>query len=261
MDISQIKSRLTQLQNQTSTKDNFWKPEPGKTQIRIVPYKHNKDNPFIELYFHYGLGKNKTYLSPVSFGRPDPVNEFADKLKSTGDKDEWIQGKRLEPKMRTFAPVIVRGKESEGVKFWGFGKTVYQELLSIIADPDYGDITDAINGRDVSVERITPAEAGNQYGKTTIRVKPNQTPITEDKDLLQNLFDNQSNLTELYTEPSYDDLKEALDNFFNPSEDGNDTTTTSNNVSATTTPTSNVGGTANKSTSNVEDAFDQLFNS
>ena len=26
--------------------------------------------------------------------------------------------------MRTFAPVVVRGKESEGVKFWGFGKTV-----------------------------------------------------------------------------------------------------------------------------------------
>ena len=262
MDISQIKNRLNQLQNQTSTKDNFWKPEPGKTQIRIVPYKHNKDNPFLELYFHYNLGKNKTYLSPVSFGRPDPVNEFADKLKSTGDKDEWIQGKRLEPKMRTFAPVVVRGKESEGVKFWGFGKTVYQELLSIIADPDYGDITDAINGRDISVERITPAEAGNQYGKTTIRVKPNQTPITEDKDLLQKLFDNQSNLTELYTEPSYDDLKEALDNFFNPSEDGStDTATTSNGVSATTTPTKNVGGSDNKSTSNVEYAFDQLFNS
>ena len=53
MDLNAIKSRLNQLQNQTSTKENFWKPEPGKTQVRIVPYKHNKDNPFIELYFHY----------------------------------------------------------------------------------------------------------------------------------------------------------------------------------------------------------------
>ena len=260
MDISQIKSRLNQLQNQTSTKENFWKPDPGKTQIRIVPYKHNKDNPFIELYFHYGLGKNKTYLSPVSFGKPDPVNEFADKLKSTGDKDEWIQGKRLEPKMRTFAPVIVRGKESEGVKFWGFGKTVYQELLSIIADPDYGDITDPINGRDVVVERITPAEAGNQYGKTTIRVKPNQIPITEEKELLEKIFNSQVNLTELYNEPTYEELKEALDNFFNPSDDDVSTTsTTPNGVQASTTPTSNVESKSGK-TSNVEDAFDQLFN-
>ena len=108
MDIDAIKSRLNQLQNTTT--NSFWKPQPGKTQIRIVPYIHNKSNPFSELYFHYSLVKNKTVLSPLSFGRPDPVQEFADKLKASGNKDEWIQGKRIEPKMRTFAPVIVRGE-------------------------------------------------------------------------------------------------------------------------------------------------------
>ena len=263
MDINAIKSKLTQLQSTTNTKDNFWKPEPGKQVVRIVPYKFNKDNPFIELFFHYNLGNNKTYLSPASFGRPDPVEEFANKLKSTGNKDEWIQGKRLEPKMRTFAPVIVRGKESEGVKFWGFGKTVYQELLGVIADPDYGDITDITNGRDIGIERQTPAEAGNQYGKTTIRVKPNQSPLVDDSGQLESLLENQSNLTELYTEPSYDDLKEVLQNYLNPSDDASETTTTtSNGVAASTTPTSNAGTTSDtKKTENVEDAFDQLFNS
>ena len=258
MDLNAIKSKLNQLQSQTSTTENFWKPEPGNQVVRVVPYKHNKDNPFIELHFHYNLG-NKTYLSPVSFGRPDPVQEFADKLKSTGDKDEWIQGKRLEPKMRTFVPVVVRGRESEGVKFWGFGKTVYQELLSVIADPDYGDITDPVNGRDIGIERQTPAEAGNQYGKTTVRVKPNQTPITEDKTLLEAVFENQANVTELYTEPSYDELKEALATYLNP-ETETDTTTTSNGVAATTAPTTNTGTTKTAKTADVEDAFDQLFN-
>ena len=260
MDMNAIKNKLTQLQSTTSTANNFWKPEPGKQVVRIVPYKHNKDNPFIELYFHYNLGQNKTYMSPVSFGRPDPVQEFADKLKSTGDKDEWIQGKRLEPKMRTFVPVVVRGRESEGVKFWGFGKTVYQELLSVIADPDYGDITDSTTGRDIMIERQTPAEAGNQYGKTTVRVKPNQTKITEDSKLLQKVFDNQPNLTELYTEPTYDELKEALGNYLNPSEE-DDTTITTNGVAASTTPTTNVGNTTTATTSDVSDAFDDLFNS
>ena len=253
MDIDAIKSKLATLQSTTSNKDNFWKPEPGKQVVRIVPYKHNKDNPFIELFFHYNLGNNKTYLSPLSFGRPDPVAEFADKLKSTGNKDEWIQGKRLEPKMRTFAPVIVRGKESEGVKFWGFGKTVYQELLGVIADPDYGDITDATNGRDIGIDRQTPAEAGNQYGKTTVRVKPNQTAITEDANMLQGIFDNQSNLTELYNEPTYDELKEVLQNFLNPSDDSEE--------SAPTNTTEKVAEqTATKSTADVSDAFDNLFN-
>ena len=56
--------------------------------------------------------------------------------------------------MRTLQSVIVRGKESEGVKFWGFGKTVYQELLGVIADPDYGDITDFFtNGRDIGIDK------------------------------------------------------------------------------------------------------------
>jgi hypothetical protein len=266
MDINAIKSKLATLQSTTSTKDNFWKPEPGTQVVRIVPYKHNKDNPFIELYFHYNLGDNKTYLSPASFGRPDPVEEFANKLKSTGNKDEWIQGKRLEPKMRTFVPVVVRGREDEGVKFWGFGKTVYQELLSVIADPDYGDITDATTGRDIGIERQTPAEAGNQYGKTTVRVKPNQTTITDDAAQLKSIFDNQSDLTELYTEPTYDDLKDALSNYLNPSDDTE--TTTSNGVAASTTPTSNTGtttgtttATATETKTDVSDAFDDLFNS
>ena len=256
MDINAIKSKLATLQSTTSNKDNFWKPEPGTQVVRVVPYKHNKDNPFIELYFHYNLGNNKTYLSPMSFGRPDPVAEFADKLKSTGNKDEWIQGKRLEPKMRTFAPVVVRGKESEGVKFWGFGKTVYQELLAVIADPDYGDITDATNGRDIGIERQTPAEAGNQYGKTTVRVKPNQTAITEDATLLTSIMDNQSDLTKLYNEPTYDELKDALQTFLNPSDDTQTTTAT-----ASTTTTEQVATqTATTAKTDVADAFDNLFN-
>jgi len=245
MDINAIKNRLNQLQTTTSTKNSFWKPEPGKTQIRIVPYKFNKDNPFSELFFHYQF-ENKTFISPVSYGRPDPINEFSSKLKSTGVKDDWIQGKRLEPKMRTYVPVVVRGQEADGVKFWGFGKTVYQELLSIIADPDYGDITDPINGRDITVEKMTPAEAGNQYGKTTIRVKPNQVPLTDDKDQLKRLFDSQVDLNELYTEPSYDDLKEVLDRYMNPeAEETEEETLAAEPVAPVT--------------SNVGDAFDSLF--
>ena len=248
MDINAIKSRLNQLQNTSSTANAFWKPQPGKSQIRITPYNENKDNPFVELFFHYSLVPNKTVLSPLSFGRPDPVQQFADKLKSSGDKDEWIQGKRIEPKMRTFAPVIVRGEESEGVKWWGFGKTVYQELLGIIADPDYGDISDVMTGRDIVVERQTAAEAGNQYGKTTIRVKPNQTALVEDAILSDNLLKNQPNIIELYTEPSFDELKGHLQGFLNP-----------NAAEETTEKEPEMVSTA--ASSNVEDDFDKLFNS
>ena len=69
-------------------------------------------------------------------------------------------------------------------------------------------------------------------------------------------------MTELYTEPTYDELKEALQNYLNPSDDVTETTTTSNGVAASTTPTTNVGTTTDtKKTADVSDAFDELFNS
>jgi len=253
MDINAVKKRLAQLQTSSTRTTNLWKPQPGKTQIRILPYKLNTDTPFIELFFHYDLG-GKSFLSPTSFGRPDPIEEFADKLKQSGNREDWRLGKKLEAKLRTFAPVVVRGEESQGTKFWGFGKTVYQELLSLIADPDYGDISDPINGRDVVVEFKTAEETGASFPKTSIRVKPNQIPITEDKAVLTDLLDNQKDIREVYNELSYDELAEALGDWLNPSDGDEETTKSDTNVPASTLQS------AVSSTSNVTDAFDDLFN-
>ena len=252
MDINSIRKRLTQLQTTNNRTSNLWKPQPGKQVIRVLPYKHNKDNPFIELFFHFGLN-NKTYLSPITFGRPDPIEEFASKLKTSGNREEYQMARKLEAKMRTFAPVIVRGEEAQGVRFWGFGKTVYQELLSVIADPDYGDITDPVSGRDVSVEFKTAEETGASFPKTTIRVKPNQTPITEDKAQLENTLDNQKDITELYQELSYEELTNVLNEWLNP-EASND------EDDKETAPASVVAAESTKTVEDASAAFDELFN-
>jgi hypothetical protein len=153
----------------------------------------------------------------MSFGRPDPIVEFAEKLKRTGDTDDWKAGKKMEPKLRTFAPVIVRGKESEGVKFWGFGKTVYQDILGYIADPDYGDITDPMNGRDIVLEITSAEESNAAYPTTTIRVKPSQSKVADTAEGIQSVLENQKDITELYSELSYAELKGVLENWLNPS--------------------------------------------
>jgi hypothetical protein len=221
MDISLALKRFSSLQNNTKKSDSIFKPANGKSQVRIVPYKFNKDIPFIELYFHYNIN-NKTYLSPMSFGRPDPIVEFAEKLKRTGDTDDWKAGKKMEPKLRTFVPVIVRGKESEGVKFWGFGKTVYQDILGYIADPDYGDITDPNTGRDIVLEVMSAEESNASYPTTTIRVKPAVSKLADSPETIQQLLDGQKEITELYSELSYAELKSVLENWLNPSAAVND---------------------------------------
>jgi hypothetical protein len=214
--IDQVKKRLNSFKNNSQKQDLIWKPTPGKQVVRIVSYKFNPDNPFIELKFHYGLN-GKTYLSPDTFNRPDPLVEFASKLKKSGDKEEWKLSRKFEPKLRTFAPIIVRGQESEGVKFWGFGKQVYEQILSYIADPDYGDITDLANGRDIVVEFKTAEETGKQYPETVIRPKPNQSPAVDPtkKELVEKLS-NQTDIMELFPEATYEDLKVAMDTWLHP---------------------------------------------
>lgn len=257
MDLNAIKNRLNQLQTTSNRTSNLWKPSPGSQVVRIVPYKFNKDNPFIELYFHYDLG-GKNYLSPMSFGRPDPIEEFAQKLKATGSKEDYRLGRKVEAKMRTYAPVVVRGEENQGVKFWGFGKTIYTELLSIVSDPDYGDITDLMNGRDIDVEFI-PAEGGG-YPKTTIRVKPNTTPATEDKGIAEKIM-NQPVITDIFPEPTYEELENALKAWMNPEDDSADVDTSSNTVADTSGKTEEKAEakTEEKQT-DVASAFNDLFN-
>ena len=257
MDINAIKKRLTQLTSQTNKTSNLWKPQPGKNQIRIVPYAHCKENPFIELFFHYEIGQ-RSYLSPMSFGRPDPIEEFADKLKAGGNKDDWKLGKKLEAKMRTFVPVIVRGQEKEGVKFWGFGKTVYQELLTFIADPDYGDIADPASGRDIVVTFKTAEETGKAFPSTSIMVKPNQTPCTEDKDVIESVK-NQVKITELYKELSYDDLTGILEDWLNPS-DSDEEEAKEEEATTAKAEVAKTVDTKTETATNAADAFDDLFN-
>jgi hypothetical protein len=254
LNLDAIKAKLNQLNKQDDKKQQLWKPETGKTRVRIVPYVHRKDNPFLELYFHYDIAK-KSMLSPISFGNADPIVEFAERLKKTGDKDEWIMGRKIEPKMRTYVPVIIRGKESEGVKFWGFGKQIYTELLSIISDPDYGDITDLMNGRDIDVE-FTPADAPGAFPKTAIRVKPNTQPATDDKEIAQKIM-NQPQITDIFPEPSYEELENALKEWMNPDNADSDV---EEEAQAPAAPAAAASKPAATKVESVADAFDDLFN-
>jgi hypothetical protein len=243
-----IRARLSKLQNTQKASDSLWKPTVGKHQLRLVPYKFNKENPFIELYFHYNIN-NKSYLSPSSFGRPDPIVEFSDKLKRTGSKEDFKEAKKMEPKLRTFVPVLVRGHENEGIKFWGFGKTVYQDLLGYFADPDYGDISHPVSGRDIVVEYTAP-EGGATYPTTTIRVKPNASKLADDTEKMKALLDSQKDITTLYTELSYDELKKILENWLagGTSDDATEEKEEETSVTQKTI--------VNKSAKKVEQSFD-----
>jgi hypothetical protein len=226
MDLDEIKNRLAKLNNKggggsSDFKNNFWRPPVGeKSVVRIVPYQHNKDFPFSELYFYFGIGKPRM-IALSNFSETDPILEFATTLKKSGDSENFELAKKLYPKLRIFAPVVVRGEEDKGVRFYEFGKMVYQELLGVMADEDYGDITDIQKGRDITIEVIPAAETGKMFNTTTIRVKPNQTPLVKDANAVEEFLNNQKELVSLFKKYTFEEMKDELQGWLKPAdEDG-----------------------------------------
>lgn len=264
LDFNYLQKKLQSLNEQTAprqtattNKDAFWKPT-GTHVIRVLPYLYDPSNPFCELFFYYNMFEgSRVVTSPASYGMPDPVIEFAKELQSRRSKEDYIMGKKLEPKRRFYASVLVREEEHLGPKYWGFSETVAKELMNIMLDPDYGDITDPSAGRDLTVTFIDEG----QYPKTTIRPKPNTSMITNDPSVIESLK-KLPRIEELFKAPEYDELKSMLMTYLNPDSDTAEQTNHRNAPqSGVPTPqpmASTVNMTSSKPASAVE-AFDQLF--
>lgn len=221
MDLSLIKQKLSASQTKGQKREKidytkiFWKPKPGKYQIRILPSKFDKSNPFREVYFHYGFSKGPI-LALTNWNEKDPIAEFAKNLRKSADKEDWQLAKKIEPKLRYFVPVLVRGEEAQGPRLWEFGKLIYEQLLGIAADEDYGDFTDITDGRDFTIEAVEDVVAGRKGIKCNIRVKPKTSAISEDATIVTKALDEQPDILGINKHYSFDELKDLLDKWLNP---------------------------------------------
>jgi hypothetical protein len=227
MDLSLIKSKLDSFQSKGQTKDKidyskiFWKPKVGKHQVRIIPSKFNKSTPFREVYFHYGYTKGPI-LALTNWGEADPILEAAQKLRKSDNPDHWQMAKKITPKMRVFAPVIVRGEEASGVRLWEFGKEIYTQLMNIAMNEDYGDFTDIQDGRDFIVEGVDDTVAGRKVVKCLLTPRVKTTPITDDAEALQLYLDEQPDIFAINRKHTYESLNEIFQKWANPEEDDTD---------------------------------------
>ena len=267
MDLNAIKQKLDGLQQKQQTgpkKDYsliFWRPTVGKQQIRIVPSAYNKKNPFTELKFYYGI-TNKVMLSPLNFGEKDPIALFASKLREEYTKENYVLAKKLDPKTRIFVPVVVRGEEDKGVRLWQFGKTVYEELLSLAVDEEIGDYTDIVNGRDITVETVGPESTGTPYNKSSVRVRLKQTSLSEDAKLVEKWTSEQPDPTKEFKRFTFDEMKVALEKWVSPEDAEQEGDIISETAEAfDDKPSSNFSLDTSKASvkKSKDDAFDDIF--
>ena len=130
--------------------------------IRIVPTSDG--DPFKEMWFHYNVEKGwLSYAPSATYSDECPVCEFASQLMARGcdnnDDHSKKVAKSLFVRQRFFSPVMVRGEEEKGVRVWGYGKTAYENLLTLVLNPEYGDITDTETGTDLTMTYGKPPGA------------------------------------------------------------------------------------------------------
>lgn len=214
VNIEALKAKIKALQGEKRNSDiQLWKPGVGEYRIRIVPWSDLDDGNFAkELWFYYLEGQRAT-LTTEQFGQPDPIADLRKKLFSTKKDDDRNLAKTLMPKMRVYSAIIVRGQEEAGVQIWSYGKQTYQDMLNILTDDDYGDITDVEEGFDLKVN--ISKDPKKNFNDTRITPARKSSPLTEDATLKEKWLKT-PNLFDIYQKKTPDQIKMVLESYLNP---------------------------------------------
>jgi len=252
IDLNKMRSKLTKLQNRGGGGDSvFWRPKDGEQTIRILPTADG--DPFKDFWFHYNLGNNPGFLSPKkNFGEDDPLDSFVRELFNESTDDSIKMAKNLMARQRFFSPVLVRGEEDQGVKIWGYGKMAYEKLLSLVLNPEYGDITDPGEGTDLVVHYGKPA--GATFPQTKITPRRKSTPLVEDTQQAEAFLQSIPEFTDLFERKTPDQVRQILEEFMAGGTDAEENSVEEKKYGKTSDDT-------NSDVSEVDAAFNDLLGS
>ena len=211
INLQKMKEKLSALNSKGDGKKSaFWRPQDGEQTIRIVPTADG--DPFKEFFFHYNLGNNPGFLCPKrNLGDDCPVCNFVRTLYNEGDEESVKMAKNLNARQRFFSPVVVRGEEEEGTRIWGYGKMAYQELLNLVLNPDYGDITDTDDGTDLVMKYGKPP--GASFPQTSLTPRRRSSPLADDKAKIRENLDQIPDFGKLFESKTGPEIQGMLDEF------------------------------------------------
>ena len=84
------------------------------------------------------------------------------------------------------------------------------------ADEEIGDFTDIVSGRDIKLTTVGPEVTGTPYNKTSIGPSLKTSTLSDSEDTVQSLLENQADPMKVFKPLSYDEMKEALQEWLSP---------------------------------------------
>lgn len=208
--------------------DDLLKLNPGNDEIsvvvKIVTNKFNLEDPFTELYFHYGLPGLMSALCPRKMNNePCPACEFGwtvlEKYKETRLEKDRKPLDVLMPNVRIFAPVVVMEEEQKRTRLWGFSPTIHRKLLSCIVEfAEEGiDITDPEKSPEFKITVQSKAKTKKSFN--TIDIDPVKKGLSylitklANKGDVAEILDSCPNVTDIYEPKTHEEISEAVDKY------------------------------------------------
>lgn len=216
IDLEAIRRKVDALNGKKTVFSNvkLWKPTEGEHSIRVLPWRDSDTKegmPFIERQIYFGITK-RPIVSPRSFGKPDPIDDFIRKL-----YDEAREGKaeskaladKLRPKNQTCAAIIDRNNVAEGVQLWTMNIMVAKDVFNLFLNKQVQNFMDLEKGRDLTVTLSQSPKKFNGKVVFDTKVMPSFTtsPASEDPELVKKWLENLPNVDEFYRPQSYDEIK------------------------------------------------------
>lgn len=211
----------------------------GEYNFRAVPYIHNKDfisDPFPERFYHFGIpGAPIFYCPAMNSNRKHKcaVCDFVwERMKEyKGNKEEITKWRKFLPQKRVWIPGILRGRESEGLKYFPLStledkmgkhheqlfKWLQGKLTYFMLDPENG--LDLILKYEAYDAARSAALNGAKFGFNGFDLDRESTPISDNvEELWSEIETTMRNIdTDLprYETKTEKDSEDVLDAWFN----------------------------------------------
>lgn len=158
---------------------SWWKPAKGKNVIRIFKFSHEVTKQDVAMHYfkkdelgetmdeldravtlHYNVeGQERPVISNKTV-----MLQYAD-LKDSSSEADKERAQKMRPTRKYYLNVLDINDQESGIKVWGAPKSVYNDILNVLMEEDYGgeDELFGIKGTDFLVQYNSDAGPAEMY--------------------------------------------------------------------------------------------------
>ena len=221
LNLDAIRKKVAQLNGERGNQDGpkVWKGYGvlGEHRLRIVPWSDLPEGEvFKERLVYFKIGRS-WITSPKSFGKHDPIDEFAKSLWQSGKEEDKALAKKLFPQLKICAAVVDRNAEDEGVQLFIMDKKQAADVLGFILDADYGDVTDIHAGYDLKlkVKETDKVWNGKKVKEMKIECSPKPSPLSTDPKKVEAWTTSLPDVDTYYKQKTTEEIKTQFEDWLN----------------------------------------------